>query len=98
MKWETIGKILGGFVGAAIALSIACCLLLSQPTGHYYMNNGAGAFSNASNAACTIYEDVRFGPDRLMYAGDADRAFQFYKYLTSQPVPREQPGKYQLTK
>lgn len=85
VSWESILKLFTVVIGMFVALSVALALFFGHPTGHYYMN------SYRQGAACAVYEDVRFGPDRLMYAGDADRAFQIYSSLRA-PVVVKRPG------
>ena len=80
-KWETMGKIVAGLFMQLLLTVMAGFMFFSEPTGHFYMNNnqiGAGA--------CTIYEEVQFGPDRRVYTGDADRAYQLYMQLRQPPV------------
>ena len=62
---------------------------LSHPTGYYIKANESGYVSE-------VYQDIKYGEDRLVFTGPNGAAWEAYRYLTKPeapvPVPRYQEG------
>lgn len=67
---------LASIAGTLLVGSLYATLFLSQPTGHYYMDDRAGAI--------VVKEDVRFGEDRTIYVGESSVAFRVMQTLNAQ--------------
>ena len=55
----------------------------SHPTGYYIEASKSGYVSE-------VYQDIKYGKDRLVFTGPNGPAWEAYKYLTK-PVPKPEP-------
>lgn len=76
-----LGVLASAFAFASVfgAVALALAIFASGPQGYYIQAAETGYTSN-------VYEDIRFGFDRLIFTGPNGNAWEVYRFVTT-PEP-----------
>ena len=73
--------LVSGLVAGMLVAGLVAVLFFSYPQG-FYINA-----TLYTKGAVAVYQDIKFGPDRIMYVGEPATAFRVYMRLTEGPPP-----------